>query len=557
MKPSISEKHPLYYYISTKACYDPAKTIYVCPPEKDAGTYEDAERFAVSSGWQQIAEEDSAVLVIPIAKEGWKKESPTLLSEIFGETKGKFASQNGKSLWGRNGFLWCWETLVFLVGYGEGAVFAGNAVVATPGQFTAAALVNGVPDDYAAGKLPSGHFMVPKVSGDYDLKNEDIPSCLWLLLQNEEDGEEAVAYFSKTNRITQPSLTAAFGGISTRLFANQDEPIRQVRLSAGRFDPEPGLSKTIFHRLFERVIRWKCGPDGKLTPFSSKEDFYASGKFARGSVQAGGHDYDYLIHTPAGMQPKDVAGLPLVFSVHGRGEPAWMFAEKNGWDKLCDETREFVLVVPDSPENIWFLDRDGKAFGAMIEAVAEQYGIDRSRVYLTGFSNGGCITREVGTAFPSLFAGLSPWNAPALPNDQVDVIQAQFESGGWEMPYFFFAGDNDALALAETDKLFSRMLRVNHCAPQDKPDLVYTGEDRYTEERGYREGERMTTQVYLDREGVPKVALTVMKNMPHGAIHDESRAAWEFLRRFCRPLGSRKVELVPEPETGKKLRRFP
>jgi hypothetical protein len=32
-----------------------------------------------------------------------------------------------------------------------------------------------------------------------------------------------------------------------------------------------------------------------------------------------------------------------------------------------------------------------------------------------------------------------------------------------------------------------------------------------------------------------------MKDMPHGAIYDQSRAAWAFLKRFSRPEGSKKV----------------
>ena len=37
-----------------------------------------------------------------------------------------------------------------------------------------------------------------------------------------------------------------------------------------------------------------------------------------------------------------------------------------------------------------------------------------------------------------------------------------------------------------------------------------------------------------------------MKNMPHGAIPEQSRAAWEFLRHFRRPAGSRQVEYLTD-----------
>lgn len=61
----------------------------------------------------------------------------------------------------------------------------------------------------------------------------------------------------------------------------------------------------------------------------------------------GGRSYGFFVHVPEGLTAEQARGLPLVFSVHGRGEPAWMFAEKNGWDRLADETGAFLLAVPE------------------------------------------------------------------------------------------------------------------------------------------------------------------------------------------------------------------
>lgn len=37
-----------------------------------------------------------------------------------------------------------------------------------------------------------------------------------------------------------------------------------------------------------------------------------------------------------------------------------------------------------------------------------------------------------------------------------------------------------------------------------------------------------------------------MKNMPHGAIREQSRASWEFLRHFRRPEGSLVIEYLAD-----------
>ena len=97
-------------------------------------------------------------------------------------------------------------------------------------------------------------------------------------------------------------------------------------------------------------------------------------------------------------------------------------------------------------------------------------------------------------------------------------------------------------------------VRANCCAAVRTaggfvPDAIYNGENHYTAARGYTEGERFGTAVYRDAQGVPRVCVTVMKNMPHGAIHDESRAAWEFMRRYRRPGNGKAVETVPHTES--------
>ena len=543
----VWEGRELYCHISTKAGYDPVKTLYVCAPDANAASYEDAARFAQTSGWRELAEQDGAVLVLPVVPQGWRKENAELLMQIYRGTRGGFSTQSGKSLYGRGGYLWCWETLIYAAGYEDGACFLGDAVAACPSFFAAAALVNGVPRDYTPGERPSAHWLVENVSADYKILNRELPVCLWLMAREPRETDAAVRYFNRSNGAGEPGREEVFGGVPATVYTAPHGGAAQVRVSVGDFRPVPALAQTIFTQLFERVIRWKNGPDGKLTPFMSRADFYASPRFTLDSVTFDGRSYDYFVHVPQGLTAEQAQGLPLVFSVHGRGEPAWMFAEKNGWDTLADETGAFVLAVPDSPENIWFLERDGGAFAQMIDRLHSRYGIDRERVYLTGFSNGGMMTREAGTRYPQLFAALSPWNAPPA------ETWPGFPEIGFEMPCFIYLGDSDPITRDKTQTLPEQMLKANRCAAAQTPegfvpDAVYNGENHYTAARGYAEGGRFDTAVWYDAQGLPRVGVTVMKNMPHGAIRDESRAAWEFLKRYRRPGNGKTVAAVPQTE---------
>ena len=319
---------------------------------------------------------------------------------------------------------------------------------------------------------------------------------------------------------------------------------------------------------------------------------------------------------------------------------------------LADETRAFVLVCPDSPGNIWQLERDGLAFEAMITQICGDYGLDRTRVYLTGFSNGGAITREVGTTWPELFAAIAPFNAPVNAPGLVaaEVVNPGFLSSGYELPYWVCVGDRDPAAGTDVDGQLEVMLTANRWAggseermavrcggrseeravrcggsseeraavrcggrseekavrcggsseertavccegrPEEGaavcceihseeraavrsegqskeghtirreahskecralpthflPDEIRTVDNYYTTSQGYLQGDRFKTLVYHGPDGLPRVAFTIMKNMPHGAIPEQSRAAWEFLRHFRRPAGSRRVDYLPD-----------
>jgi hypothetical protein len=105
----IISKKALYYYISGKAGCDPCKTIYLCAPAEASTSIESAERFAVESGWQAIAEEQGAILVVPVALNGWNAEPVSLLMDIYNEDQNSFHTCSGEAIWGRTGTLWCWD----------------------------------------------------------------------------------------------------------------------------------------------------------------------------------------------------------------------------------------------------------------------------------------------------------------------------------------------------------------------------------------------------------------------------------------------------------------
>jgi len=536
-----------YRYISSLAGCDPCKTVFLCAPENEAKSSESLRKFAESSGWIKAAEEDGAVLIAPIVKDGWDKEPEHLLKDLYNEVKGNCPVPEGnEGLPHRKGLLWLWETLIYGVGYKEGASFLARQTVSDPNLFSAVVLSDGGTEDFSKGKEESDHWLISNPSDDYNVKNQDVPSALWIF-GNDESMKKTASYIRGCDR-TDKKETKDFDGCNTTVYYNHADTVLQVRESKEEEIP----ADTVMSTFFNKIMRWKNSGDGTLQYCIGKKDYYRGNTYLHDSVESDGISYHFGIYLPEGMSKEEAKGLPVVLSIHGAGEPSWIFATKNGWERLADETRDFVVVLPDSPQNVWVLQRDLHSISNIVEKLINDYGFDEERIYITGFSNGSIFTKQQASTFPHLFAAASPWNGPS-PKDLKGnttfgsyIYEPSFSEGEWEMPFWHCVGDNDSKASAGMENDLAETLKPNGC--DESTAEVWNGNNHYTAIFGYSEGERFNTKVYRNKDGIVMAGATVMKNMPHGAVYDESRAAWEFMRRFKRRKNEKKVSLTEEEE---------
>lgn len=510
------EVNCVYYISSHCRTWRPAKTLLVFAPNEIAASESRLSRFAGESGWIDAAERDGAVLVLPVSWHGWEKEHTAIVKQLHRTVWHDTASPDPHEALEK---VWCWETMIFAVGYDEGAAFAGNAAVEHPNAFADVAMVNGVPSDYSGGNALSDRWLLPDASPDWKTRNHEIPVAVWFL--GNEDTAVAEAYFS--NSASSPD---------------------QVKVTRGSFGPDPVTTAAIMGE-FNTRIRWKNSPDGTPERIQCKADIDTKGEYISDCVESNGYTYHFYTRLPKGVTSGK--GLPVVVCMHGHGEPAWLFAQKNGWPELQDETKAFVFVSPDSPENCWRIERDEGMHEKMLEKLEVRYGIDRTRVYLTGFSNGSLATCWYGERHPELYAALAPWNSP------ISSFEDNLVNGGWEMPMFAMNGDLDHkmdVPRRGYDKLFKAFISINGGEPREAEhpnpwrwayDEKWDAKNKYTADQGYTQGDRLTTYVYHNRNGQPRFCFTNIKDMPHGAIHDQARATWAFLQRFSRPAGSKLV----------------
>ncbi len=126
---------------------------------------------------------------------------------------------------------------------------------------------------------------------------------------------------------------------------------------------------------------------------------------AQKTITVDGKMRNYLEYIPANLGKN----RPLLISCHGMGQDA---AYQKGMLKIetIADTAKFVTVFPNGINNAWDIsgDQDINYIKALIDRMVSNYGIDRNRVYLSGFSMGGMFTYHAMTKIADKIAAFAP-----------------------------------------------------------------------------------------------------------------------------------------------------
>jgi len=155
---------------------------------------------------------------------------------------------------------------------------------------------------------------------------------------------------------------------------------------------------------------------------SSATPALAAGNYAL-TLAVDGLQRKYILHVPP--QVNQGVPLPLLVVLHGSYGTGREMQVGLGFDTYAD-ARGFYTAYPNAyqaPGRIqtarWNDGRgtlasstanidDVKFITSMIDAIAAQVPLEKSRVYLTGASNGGMMAYRLGCETGSVFAGIAP-----------------------------------------------------------------------------------------------------------------------------------------------------
>lgn len=155
-------------------------------------------------------------------------------------------------------------------------------------------------------------------------------------------------------------------------------------------------------------------------------DLVAGGKTYKSDldIRINGFRRTYLVHIPSDYKPD--TPLPLVVVIHGAFDTAEGMEKITRFSQLADR-EGFVVLYPNGMGLLGFLQHwnaghcCGKAaddqvddvgfVAAAIEDVCARFKVDRRRIYMVGFSNGGMLTYRFASERGDLLAAAAPMAA--------------------------------------------------------------------------------------------------------------------------------------------------
>jgi predicted peptidase len=163
------------------------------------------------------------------------------------------------------------------------------------------------------------------------------------------------------------------------------------------------------------------------------------------------NDLKYLMYTPNGYESSNVS-FPLVVWLHG-GDQGGGDIEKvksSGMPKLIEDGKQFPFLVfsPQNPSEELLYPIE--TVEAALEEVISKYRVDRSRIYVVGYSRGGFGAWAMAEQFPQKFAAVVPI---AGGGNRHYLSRTNEKAAFW----VFHGTDDDVILLSDSVIMYERL----------------------------------------------------------------------------------------------------
>ncbi|HTK34033.1 MAG TPA: PHB depolymerase family esterase [Caulobacteraceae bacterium] len=588
---------PYSYYVGSKANRQGYNMVVYA--FHDNG--QTAEEFARTSGWIKLAEDNNFVVVFPeAANKTWSPNAnmeDEYLRIMFDHSGRNFTTGETpppQAGGGRGGAApaagpapandegprpapargvpqvraGAWQPWNYVTGVGAGAIVAQQFAMSHPDLVAGVATLDGrvFDSNYVKGaELAEG--VNENQRGEkaatpvWRPRKMDLPVPAWLFTSGSPNPAEArlEAYWKRADAVAPAAKTQNLGGFQTTVYTSPANAVSQVRATVApagaKYDP--AMTSAIWN-FFSHEARWSDSPTGTLGTMLPEAD--VNKMFDVRSEVVGDRTYKYYVKTPSTYR-KGGQSLPLVISLHGAGFPAWMYLSQIKMHEV-GEKEGFITAYLNGQQNRWDFTQpegpDAKAIEQLINEMATNYGVDRSRVYLQGFSFGSGMTYAEGITHPKLFAAVSPnsgigdmtpavlaWPAADLKTKGDTRIPMMVVYGGVDG-----GGSTDGLIPAvgvirtavDYMKAYNKITTPDRIerfnSPNSAPyDLLVPGaRTSVSGVDAHYKGGRFKHYDYFsaDAKPLPLFSLVWVTDMPHGTDPRQAQMIWDYFKQWRR-----------------------
>lgn len=164
------------------------------------------------------------------------------------------------------------------------------------------------------------------------------------------------------------------------------------------------------------------------------------------------------LYIPQSVLEKPEEKVPMVLMMMCTGGEARQNAEACGWvDKALEEG--IIVLAPVYNNYATYSELTGIV--SAVEYVSENYPVDTSRIYATGFSNSGAVAVAMASEYPQMFAAISSYGW---------MVDMRNRNTGYDMPFQVIQGTEEytysiasgAMAIMEDEQQAIRSLFLSN-----------------------------------------------------------------------------------------------
>ena len=527
-----------------------------------------AEDLLESSGWRELAGsgQNSACFIVFFLE---PEDGVWNTNEPYGCDEGDVAYVTAVFAKGCERFHYCiHESKNYLYGVREGGCVAHMAAMAEPALYAGLVTIGAgdVPNEYC---VANRRDYCRNLDGFVDwaakkqIRKGDIPVPVWMIDDPERgSADHALQYWRGTNRADKEAEHIGEDVVEYIRTGDMEYPVNQDKGACHIWRSEwAGASQDygsahisrIWKTFLSRHQRWMADPGGSL-------------RFAQDPVQDLGMEYhleeiggwmrEWYVYVPESVRKAPEKEVPLVFALHGYSCTGEIYAGNTNWYQVARE-RGFILVHPTAvpgkldlvanglaPENIllpsWNFTPnrpDGpdefQFFREMLQRVCEEHFIDRSRVYVTGHSQGSMMVQALALGLPELFAAAAPCSGVILAPSVDGFVNLPAFKKDLPVPIWMFVGQQEQW-------LIDAEPRPENAAGQTiafwhrRNHLDGTAEEHFRNHwNRYRD--RWLDLCYENSDGQPMLRYTQVEYFPHATMPEMSWRIWdEFFAHWSR-----------------------